>query len=153
MNFKSIIVLLTASLILFFSTLISWYEGAQILDDPLEWDYTAIFSNWINGEVTIGKDIVVFDYFIYAAKFSPVFPLLMVISLVVIMFQIFFLLFKNNQKILKIFFVVITFVFGIIALMLFNSYTMGLKIFSLFFGVLSIVSCIYFCVNLLKKSN
>lgn len=71
----------TAIILLLFSTLAAWYEGAQIYDNPWEWEHTALISNYVNGSpVMLENQIVSLDHFAYAAKFEPLFPLLMVLS-------------------------------------------------------------------------
>ncbi|MBN8190600.1 YjdJ family protein [Bacillus sp. NTK074B] len=66
--------------ILVFSTLVSWYEGSALLEDPWEWKYSAPISEWMYGSVGGSKDISGLDFFVYAAKFSPLYPALMIVS-------------------------------------------------------------------------
>ncbi|MCA1062681.1 YjdJ family protein [Rossellomorea sp. AcN35-11] len=63
-----------------FSSLFSWYEGSALLDDPWEWKYSTPFSQMIHGTVSMGEKIVEVDFFVYAAKFSPLFPSIMLLS-------------------------------------------------------------------------
>ncbi|MCA1322350.1 YjdJ family protein [Bacillus tianshenii] len=71
----------TLSVIVFFiSTFFSWYEGSDLVVRESRWDTTAILSNWI-GEVNTKGDIYQLDYLIYAAKYKPLFPSIMIISL------------------------------------------------------------------------
>ena len=80
MSIKVISQLVFTLLLFVFSTLATWYEGSTILDKPLEWKYTAVFSEIVNGQVETVNEIVVMDYFVYAAKFAPLFPILMLLS-------------------------------------------------------------------------
>lgn len=57
-----------------FTALFSWYEGSALLDDPWEWKYSTPFSEMIHGSVLMKGQIVDLDFFVYAAKFSPLFP-------------------------------------------------------------------------------
>ncbi|MEH7440625.1 YjdJ family protein [Neobacillus drentensis] len=81
-----------AILVLCFSTVLAWYEGSNIVDDSFEWKYTAKFTTYFNGDVSDYHDINQLDYFIYAAKFHPFFPILMLVSgsviIVLIMFKL-----------------------------------------------------------------
>lgn len=70
------------AMIWFFSALVSWYEGSAILDDPWEWKYSTPFSHWLAGPVVHEHDISQLDYFVYAAKFRPVFPSLLIVCTV-----------------------------------------------------------------------
>ena len=69
-----------ASILLLISTVAAWYEGSAILDNPWEWKYSTSFSQLLSGEVQSDSDISQLDYFIYAAKFQPTFPVIMVLS-------------------------------------------------------------------------
>ncbi|MGG3801688.1 YjdJ family protein [Metabacillus fastidiosus] len=72
----------TSLLFFSFSTFAAWYEGSALLDNEYEWKYTAKFTYWLKGEPTNYKDIMQIDYFVYAAKFRPLFIWLMIISIV-----------------------------------------------------------------------
>ncbi|WRP04613.1 YjdJ family protein [Rossellomorea aquimaris] len=70
-----------AGLLVFGCTaLFSWYEGSALLDNPWEWKYSTPFSEMIHGSVLTREQIVDLDFFVYAAKFSPLFPSVMVMS-------------------------------------------------------------------------
>jgi hypothetical protein len=150
-GFKNLVLFLGALVVLFLSTIASWYEGAQILDNPWEWQETTIFSNWVNGEVVASKDILVVDHFVYAAKFAPTFPFLMVVSTLFIVFQITFWIFKGNKNIMITFFLILAVVLFVATWMLSSSPTTGLKLFSMFFGILSIISVL--CSFLFKAKK
>ncbi|MDN7240731.1 YjdJ family protein [Planococcus sp. N028] len=143
MTFKRLLVLMTAFCFLIFSTLISWYEGAQLLDDPWEWKYTALFSNWLNGEVKTKSDIMEIDYFVYAAKFEPLFPFLMVSAALVILFQLVTWLLKGKEGAMNLFFMGMAILFFCASGMLASSPTTGLTFFAIYFGVLGIVATLF----------
>ncbi|PGZ61796.1 hypothetical protein COE61_29115, partial [Bacillus thuringiensis] len=69
-------------LVFIFSTLISWYQGSNLIDFPDEWKYTAKFTNYFKGPVSNYKDIYQVDFFIYAAKFYPGWVIVMIISFI-----------------------------------------------------------------------
>ncbi|MFS0883352.1 YjdJ family protein [Metabacillus niabensis] len=73
-------------ILLTFSTVSAWYEGSALLQNPQEWKYTAKITNWINGIPENHRDILQIDFFIYAAKFKPIFIYLMIISVLHIIF-------------------------------------------------------------------
>ena len=62
-----------SSMVFLFSTVVALYEGSNILQDSHEWKYPAILSQWLNGGVANQSDILLPDYYIYAAKFFPTF--------------------------------------------------------------------------------
>ncbi|MER1985843.1 MAG: YjdJ family protein [Solibacillus sp.] len=62
------------------ATLIAWYEGSAIIDDSLEWNDSTPFTQLLNREIISGHEISQLDYFVYAVKFQPLFPLLMLAS-------------------------------------------------------------------------
>ena len=134
-----------SSMVHLFSTVVAWYEGSNILQDSREWKYTAILSQWLNGGVANQSDILLPDYYIYAAKFFPTFPILMLLSATHLVILIGYIMFKRNQKGFAGFlsFIGITFlgISGLVA----NSPTYGLQtFFNLFFfiGLLLIVSAL-----------
>ncbi|MGE7920522.1 YjdJ family protein [Viridibacillus sp. NPDC093762] len=88
----------TATILCFFSTFFAWYEGSTILDNPWEWKYSTPFSQLLYGEVHSASDISQLDYFIYAAKFQPTFPAIMVISSVYMLILIGYYSFKERYK-------------------------------------------------------
>ncbi|QUG39938.1 DUF4306 domain-containing protein [Psychrobacillus sp. INOP01] len=150
-----VLVLICSFSLLLFSTFISFYEGSQILTNPLVWEHTAVFSHWIKGDVTVSSDILTIDYLLYAAKHSPFFPLLMLLSTSAIFFQLVFWLFKNNPKV-KITFCTMVILFSIIILIVLkDSPTTGLHLISMFFGILIIFSMImtFWTVKNYKKDE
>ncbi|WP_349407768.1 YjdJ family protein [Pseudalkalibacillus sp. SCS-8] len=79
-----IIQIVFALLLFFFSSAVAWYEGSALLEHPSEWKHSAPFSQMMNEEVVQKGDLYPIDFFVYAAKFQPTFPLLMAISLIYI---------------------------------------------------------------------
>ncbi|MFE6169003.1 YjdJ family protein [Viridibacillus arvi] len=88
----------TVLLLFIFSTFFAWYEGSTILDNPWEWGYSTPFSQLLNGEVHSASDVSQLDYFIYAAKFQPAFPVIMVISSLYLLILIGYYSFKKKNK-------------------------------------------------------
>jgi hypothetical protein len=133
MNLKSIVQFMFAILLILFSTTATWYEGSAILDNPWEWKYTALFSQWIHGEVQHHSDISQLDFFIYAAKFKPAYPLMMFISGCYLIMLIGYVILGNYHKRLAIFIgfvgVLLFFLGSIIA----SSPTIGGKLFTVVF--------------------
>ncbi|MFG6147423.1 YjdJ family protein [Halobacillus sp. B23F22_1] len=84
--------------ILAFSTFVTWYEGSALLDNPWEWEYSTLFSQMLSGEVRSDEHISQLDYFVYAAKFHPVFPTVMVISSIYLILLIGYRLLKDYSK-------------------------------------------------------
>ena len=87
-----------------FSTFSAWYEGSELRDKTWEWNYSAIFSKWKHGTVTNASEISGFDHFIYAAKFKPLYPILMTISMLYILVLIATWLLRKHTNKLVIFF-------------------------------------------------
>lgn len=91
---------LMAITILIISTFAAWYEGSSIRLNSFEWRYSAIFSKLFNGEIKNIADISELDHFVYAAKFSPTFPILMVFSFsYLLMISSYLVLRKKNKSI------------------------------------------------------
>lgn len=133
----------TLSIFVFlFSTFSAWYEGSELRDKQWEWNYTAIFSKWKNGTVTTASDISGFDHFIYAAKFKPIFPILMMMSLlyILILTAIWFL--RNYTHKLFIFFTILGISLIAASLLTYKSPTKGLELFTWWFLLIGISSII-----------
>lgn len=141
MSFNIIIQSSIALMVLIFSTLASWYEGSKILHASWEWKHTAIFSEMVNGPVKQASDILPIDYFVYAAKFLPTFPLFMLLSVTYLLILIGYILLKRNDKMFSYFLSCIGIFFFVLSGFVSNSPTIGLEIFFnsfLLIGILSI---------------
>lgn len=87
-----------ALIILLFSILGTWYEGSEILDRNSEWKYSTPFTQLFYGGVYNSNDISRLDYFVYAAKFKPINPILMLMSSVYLLTLFAYLILKRNVK-------------------------------------------------------
>ncbi|MFJ3387094.1 MULTISPECIES: YjdJ family protein [unclassified Lysinibacillus] len=83
--FKYILQLIIGILILAESTFIAWYEGSAIIENSLEWKYSTPFKELFNIGITNGHDISQLDYLVYSAKFQPLFPTIMMVSVLYIL--------------------------------------------------------------------
>ncbi|WP_342543607.1 DUF4306 domain-containing protein [Paenisporosarcina sp. FSL H8-0542] len=142
MSFKIIIHLSVASMAFIFSALASWYEGSKILDVSWEWKHTAIFSEMLNGPVKQASDILTIDYFVYAAKFLPTFPLIMLFSSTYILILLGYILLKRNDKLFSYFLTSIGVIFLVLSGFVSNSPTIGLKYFFISFLLLGMISIV-----------
>ena len=150
MSFKIIIKFSLASILLIFSTGAVWYEGSTILEKPWEWKHTAIFSQMAKGQVENLNDILPIDHFVYASKFAPTFPILMLLSGTYFFILTGFILLKRNDKIFTYFLSCIGVLFLSLSVFVSNSPTIGLKIF--FFSFLAI-GILLIVIALLKFFN
>ncbi|WP_027953859.1 YjdJ family protein [Halobacillus kuroshimensis] len=96
--YRSFVVCVLLSVVFIFSALVSWYEGSALLDKSWEWAHSAPFSQMINGEVMGEEQIVQLDYFVYAAKFRPLFPMLMFSSFILLLLAVGSILTKGRWK-------------------------------------------------------
>lgn len=95
---KYILQLIIGIFILAVSTFIAWYEGSAIIDNSLEWKYSTPFTELFNIDITNGRDISQLDYFVYSAKFQPLFPTIMMVCVLYILSVIGYYLIKRNPK-------------------------------------------------------
>jgi len=142
MSFKIIIHSSIALMAFIFSALASWYEGSKILDVSWEWKHTAIFSEMVNGPVNQASDILPIDYFVYAAKFLPTFPFIMLLSGTYLLILIGYILLKGNDKMFSYFLTSIGVLFLIFSGFASNSPTIGLKIFFISFLLIGMISIV-----------
>ncbi|MFJ5624780.1 YjdJ family protein [Peribacillus loiseleuriae] len=142
MSFRIMLQLGFALMLLIFSTGVTLYEGSAILEDPWEWKYTAIFSQMKNGQVENVNDILRIDYFVYAAKFVPTFPFLMLIGGTYLIILLGYILLKHKDKMFSYFLSCLGVLYLGLSSFVSKSPTNGLKFFFnsfLFLGILSIV--------------
>ncbi|UFU01085.1 YjdJ family protein [Radiobacillus kanasensis] len=140
-----------ATIVFVLSTFVSWYEGSAIRSDPWEWTYTALFSKWWNGEITSSADIVQLDHFLYAAKFTPIFPFLMFISFSFIVAMTTYLSLKGRRRGLIGSFICIGLAYMFIGIMLTNATTDGGQLFQ--YGSFSMGFIYLLSLVLFKRHN
>ncbi len=101
--FKYILQFIIGMFFLIISTFFAWYEGSAIVDNSLEWGNSTPFTHFSNIDITNGQNISQLDYFIYAAKFQPLFPAMMIISVLYMVGIIGFYLLNRKLKSAKIY--------------------------------------------------
>ncbi|MFJ8067145.1 YjdJ family protein [Psychrobacillus sp. NPDC096426] len=127
--FKYVLQLIVGIFTLVVSTFIAWYEGSAIARTPWEWRYSTPFSNLFNMEITNGRDISQLDYFVYAAKFQPLFPVIMMASVLYILSIVGYYLIKNKPKWAIGFWGLMGCMMILLTGFIFNSPTIGGRIF------------------------
>jgi hypothetical protein len=140
LSFKIIIQFGLASILLILSTGATWYEGSTILEKPWEWKHTAIFSQMANGQLENLNDILPIDHFVYAAKFAPTFPLLMLLSATYLIILVGYILLKRKDRAFSYFLSGVGVVFLILSGFVSKSPTTGLKIFFVSFLLIGILA-------------
>lgn len=126
--------------ILAVSTFIAWYEGSAIIENSLEWKYSTPFTELFNIDITNGRDISQLDYFVYSAKFQPLFPTIMMVCVLYILSVIGYYLIKRNPKWAIGFWGLTGCICILLSGLIFNSPTIGGRIFfgmTLISGILS----------------
>lgn len=126
--FKYIIQFVVGFFTLIVSTFIAWYEGSTITNNSFEWEYSTPFSKLLNIEITNGRDISQLDYFVYAAKFHPLFPTIMIVSTFYILSVVGYLLIQNKSKWTIGFWGLISCMMILLSGIIFNSPTTGGRI-------------------------
>ena len=127
---KYIIQLGTSTILFLLFTFCTWYEGTEIMDVPWEWKYSAHFSG--GEKVTDQSMISTLDYFVYAAKFKPLFPSLMALTALHLFLLISWLAGKRQKKRMAAVLFTLTGGLFLSSVMLFDSPTQGGTVFWLF---------------------
>ncbi|AVR00382.1 hypothetical protein OBCHQ24_15685 [Oceanobacillus iheyensis] len=156
MNMKYIVQYLVALMILVISTFAAWYEGSTIRETPFEWKYSAVFSKWFNGEVKSVADISQLDHFIYAAKFSPVFPVLMVCSVSYFIILGLYTLFRKNSKTMIVLSLMLATLYVFLGALISESPTIGGSVFTIVFtaiGALHLILSLLFFIKIRKEKE
>ncbi|MGE7024320.1 YjdJ family protein [Solibacillus cecembensis] len=144
--FKYVLQIIVGFFILALSTLFTLYEGSAITDLSWEWRYSTPFSNLFNIEIMNGHDISQLDYFVYAAKYQPLFPVIMLISIFYILNVFGYYVIRHQPKWRLIYWGLISCNILLFNSLIFNSPTVGGRIFfwiTLIMGVLSIAVTVF----------
>ena len=128
------------------SSFIAWYEGSAIVEDSLEWKYTTPFTKMFGKEITNGFDISQLDYFVYAVKFQPIFPTIMIISSLYILSVTGYYLLKSKSKWTTSFWGLIGILLILLSGFIFTSATIG---HSIFFWITFISGLLFIAVAVL----
>lgn len=139
------ILLLGAFVFFAVAAFFSLYEGSQLDDVSWEWPHSAIFTNWLNGSVSSADEILTIDYLVYAAKFEPLFPVIMFLSGMIVFLQLAFWLFRGKKMAFSIFLLFPAAMLFVCSGALMASPTEGLQLFSNIFlgsGILILIGCL-----------
>ena len=98
MRLRMSIQLSVSLLFLFLSTLAALYEGSAIREDPFEWGWSTPFTLLTTDDLSHPDQLSKFDYLIYAAKFQPLFPSIMLVTLIHLLILSTYLVTKNQMK-------------------------------------------------------
>ncbi len=145
-----------ASILLLISTVAAFYEGSAIVDNPWEWKYSTPFSQFLYGEVNSNSSISQLDYLVYAVKFQPTFPVIMVISSLYLLILIGYHFLKPQHKRFAYYLSFLGGVLFLLSYFIFNSPTFGGQIFFyiwLVSGVLCIVTAVITYFQILKRNT
>jgi hypothetical protein len=146
--------LIIAGFFLLLFSFCTWYEGSEIQDNPWEWKYSTHFSQMLNDQVLDEQDISNLDYFVYAAKFKPVFPVLMVLTSSYLIILTGYALFKRSSKKIALFLAGFGVLFLISSGIVSNSPTVGGNIFQAFFlisGMMAIMGAALYYFRVPKE--
>ena len=144
--FKYVLQFIVGIFTLVVSTFIAWYEGSTITNNSLEWGYSTPFTKLFNIEITNGRDINQLDYFVYAAKFHPLFPAIMIVSAFYILSVVGYLLINSKSKWTTGFWGLLSCIMLLLSGFIFNSLTNGGRILfwiALVSGLISIAVAMF----------
>jgi hypothetical protein len=128
-----------------FSMGVSWYEGSELADNSLEWKYSTPFTQLFHRGFVNKGDLSQLDYFVYATKFKPTYPLLMLFSGLYLITLFVYILFKQNHKGFTFFLFAAGLILSIFSLITNKSPTNGVHVistFSLSIGLLYVVASV-----------
>ncbi|TXC86028.1 DUF4306 domain-containing protein [Metabacillus litoralis] len=129
MSVKFITHLASVIMLLLFFSIASWYEGSELLDHPWEWKYTAIFSQMVNAEILNKSDISQLDFFIYAIKFKPLYPMLMMVAIIYMILLLGYSSYKTKPKKFALFLTALGVFIAFLGNLISHSPTVGGSIF------------------------
>lgn len=151
--FKYVLQLIVGIFSLVVSTFIAWYEGSAITYKSLEWGYSTPFTKSFNIEIMNGHDISQLDYFVFAAKYQPLFPAIMMVSVFYILSVVGYYLVEYKPKWAIGFWGLIGCIMILPIGFTFNSPTIGGRIFfwiTLVSGLICITVAVLLCLRNFK---
>jgi hypothetical protein len=86
------------SAVFLFSSLVAWYEGSALLDYPSIWPSSTPVTQLMHGTVHVSSQISQLDFFVYAAKYEPTFPMMMTVSGLYLLVFLGYYIFKKVRK-------------------------------------------------------
>ncbi|CAH0232466.1 hypothetical protein SRABI96_02713 [Peribacillus sp. Bi96] len=140
MSFKYIFQMIIAAIFFLLFSVCTWYEGSEILDNPWEWKYSTYFSQASDDQVMDAQDISDLDYFVYAAKFKPTFPIFMILAASYLIILTGYILFKGSIKRMALFLSGLGALFLLSSVFVSNTPTVGGTIFQVFFLISGMIS-------------
>ncbi|WP_152657676.1 DUF4306 domain-containing protein [Oceanobacillus sp. CFH 90083] len=76
----------------------AWYEGSGIILHSDAWNTSMTMFNSLNGIITKASDLVVWDFFVYAAKYSPAYLIIMIVAGLYLLTLTGYLLFNKRNR-------------------------------------------------------
>lgn len=141
-------------ILLLVSTFGALYDGSEITIYTDEWAYSTPFTHLFKGGVMFPEDILQLDYFVFAAKFRPFFPILVFIIVVYLLTLVGYVIFKHNTKRFNYFLFFIGLMLLTFSLLLSNSVTIGGdKFFKTSLSMSILYVTIALILLLIKKKN
>ncbi|MEC0347226.1 DUF4306 domain-containing protein [Peribacillus frigoritolerans] len=156
MTFNHFLQMIIAALSFMVFTFCTWYEGSEILDRPWEWKYSTHFTHINDKQAIDAVDISNFDHFVYAVKFKPLFPLLMVLAASYLIILTGYILFKRRIKKMALFLLGFGVLFLFSSGFVSNSPTVGGNIFQAFFligGMIAIMAAALYYYRMPRGFN
>jgi hypothetical protein len=141
--YKYVVLIAVGCAVFLASAFAAFYEGSALADNPWEWSYSTPVTSLMGEEVQQASDISSVDYFYYAAKYEPAFPLIMIASILYIVLICGFILLRlKNRKALLYFGIVAVISFGAVGAML-EASSSGSRWFVILFAITAVVSSVY----------
>ncbi|QOS91219.1 DUF4306 domain-containing protein [Peribacillus sp. JNUCC41] len=142
MTFNNLLQMIITAFFFMVFTFCTWYEGSEIMDKPWEWKYSTHFTQENDVQAMEAKDISNLDHFVYAAKFKPLFPFLMVLAASYLIILTGYILFKRSIKKMALFLLGLGVLFLLSNGIVSNSPTVGGNIFQAFFLISGMMAVI-----------
>ncbi|WP_456270945.1 DUF4306 domain-containing protein [Bacillus sp. AK031] len=136
---------------LLFSIFATWYEGSALLNSPYEWKYSTPFS----GLVLKASDISPLDFFVYAIKFKPTFPIVMFVSSIYLIIIGGLYILKNKSQV-TLFLAIIAAGLILLGWQMFSATTAGAQIISyvlLSSGTVCLVLSLLYHIGLIDRNH
>lgn len=138
------------------SAFAAFYEGSALADNSWEWSYSTPITSLLGRDVQQAADILPFDYFYFAAKHEPFFPVVMIASVLYIAMIGGFMLLRLRKRKAVLYFSIVTVIsFGAAGAFL-EATSSGSRWFVSLFAITAVISGVYAIIagkNLVREAN
>ncbi len=154
--YKYVVQMVAGCAVFFASAYAAFYEGSALADNSWEWSYSTPITGLTGGTIERAADISPFDYFYFAAKHEPFFPVVMMASVLYIAVICGFMMLRLKKSKAVLYFSMVAVICVGAAGVLLDATSSGSRWFVSLFAMTAVVSGVYAIIagkSLIREAN